>query len=455
MKLGTSVIVLPWHDPMRVAEAVTMLDNLSDGRMILGIGRGLARVEYEGFRVDMDTSRERFVTYAEVVLEGLERGYLEYDGEMLHQPRRDLRPRPRYSFRNRTYAAAVSPESMPIMARLGVGLLVIPQKPWSMVQEDFEVYRRVWAEENPGTEPPPPLSGGFVVVHEDAERAEEMARRYIGGYYGTVLQHYEFAANPHQGVQGYEFYTHVTRYIERHGESGAIDAFVDLMPYGTPDQVLEKVAFIRDAIGIAGFLPNFSFAGMPYDEAERSLRAVRHRGDARAATLGHAAGRRGRARHARRQLREVATLTDLASFEALVPLDHGLCVVVTRRADLTPQSSVVNAGVLAHPVTGDRVVGLVAAGGSRKLVHLRADPTISVVVRAGWQWAAVDGRAELIGPDDPHPGFDDDRVRRLLRDVFTAAGGTHDDWDTYDRVMREERRTAVLVSPSRVYSNPG
>jgi len=272
IELGTSVIVLPWHDPMRVAEAVTMLDNLSDGRMILGIGRGLARVEYEGFRVDMDTSRERFVTYAQVVLEGLERGYLEYDGELLHQPRRDLRPRPRFSFRNRTYAAAVSPESMPIMARLGIGLLVIPQKPWAMVQEDFEVYHRVWAEENPGTAPPPPLSGGFIVCHENADKAEEMARRYIGGYYGTVLQHYEFAADPHAGVQGYEFYTHVTRYIERHGETGAIDAFVDLMPYGTPDQVLEKVAFIRDAIGIAGFLPNFSFAGMPYDEAERSLR---------------------------------------------------------------------------------------------------------------------------------------------------------------------------------------
>ena len=139
---------------------------------------------------------------------------------------------------------------------------------------------------------------------------------------------------------------------------------------------------------------------------------------------------------------------DLAPFEALVPLDHGLCVVVTRRADLTPQSSVVNAGVLAHPLTGSPVVGLVAAGRARKLVHLRADLTISVVVRAGWQWAAVDGRAELIGPDDPCPDVDDERLRVLLREIFTAAGGTHDDWGTYDRVMRDERRTAVLVVPT-------
>lgn len=147
-------------------------------------------------------------------------------------------------------------------------------------------------------------------------------------------------------------------------------------------------------------------------------------------------------------------MTDLAGFAELVPLDHGLSVVVTRRADHTPHTTVVNAGVLAHPVTGARVVAFVAAGGTRKLAHLRADPTIAVVVRAGWRWVAVEGHAELIGPDDPHPEVDDERLRLLLRDVFNAAGGTHDDWPTYDRVMRDERRTAVLVSPTRVYSNP-
>ena len=147
-------------------------------------------------------------------------------------------------------------------------------------------------------------------------------------------------------------------------------------------------------------------------------------------------------------------MTDLAPFADLVPLDHGLCVVVTLRTDHTPHTTVVNAGILGHPVTGSDVVGFVAAGGTRKLAHLRADPTIVVVARAGWQWAAVEGTAQLIGPDDPHPQVDGERLRLLLREIFTAAGGTHDDWDTYDRVMREERRTAVLVTPARVYSNP-
>ena len=147
-------------------------------------------------------------------------------------------------------------------------------------------------------------------------------------------------------------------------------------------------------------------------------------------------------------------MTDLARFAELVPLDHGLSVVVTLRADHTPHTTVVNAGVLAHPTTGERAVAFVAAGGTRKLAHLRTNSTIAVVVRAGWQWAAVEGRAQLIGPDDPHPQVGDEQLTLLLRDIFSAAGGTHDDWAAFDQVMREERRTAVLVSPTRVYSNP-
>src|SRR5438309_5486515 len=146
-------------------------------------------------------------------------------------------------------------------------------------------------------------------------------------------------------------------------------------------------------------------------------------------------------------------MPDLSLFTRLVPLDNGLCVVSTQRGDGTIQSSVVNAGVLDHPTAGVEVVGFVARGGARKLANLRARPHATVVIRAGWQWAAVEGTAELIGPDDPHSGIDAEGLRLLLRAVFSAAGGTHDDWETYDRVMADERRTAVLVTPERVYSN--
>jgi PPOX class probable F420-dependent enzyme len=146
-------------------------------------------------------------------------------------------------------------------------------------------------------------------------------------------------------------------------------------------------------------------------------------------------------------------MTDLANFAGLVGGDSGLGVVSTLRPDTTIQSSVVNVGVLAHPVTGEQVVAFVSRGGARRLANLRARPRATIVLRAGWQWAAAEGPVQLCGPDDPLPGVDAERLRVLLREVFTAAGGTHDDWDAYDAAMAAERRTAVLVTPERVYSN--
>jgi PPOX class probable F420-dependent enzyme len=145
-------------------------------------------------------------------------------------------------------------------------------------------------------------------------------------------------------------------------------------------------------------------------------------------------------------------LTTLKDIEDIGRRDQFLAVVSTLRSDSTIQSSVVNAGVLVHPVGSANVVGFVT-NGKTKLANLRSRPQVSITFRSGWQWATVEGRAELIGPDDVHPSIDAEKLRLLLREVFTAAGGTHDDWDAYDRTMAEERRATVLVSVLRLYSN--
>jgi PPOX class probable F420-dependent enzyme len=146
----------------------------------------------------------------------------------------------------------------------------------------------------------------------------------------------------------------------------------------------------------------------------------------------------------------MTTLTDAV---ALAAGDQGLAVVSTLRADATIQASLVNAGALADPQTGRESLAFVTYG-RVKLANLRARPQIAVTFRKGWQWATVEGNAQLAGPDDPRPWLTDaDRLRLLLREVFIAAGGTHGNWDEYDRVMAEQRRTAVLVIPTRVYSN--
>ena len=265
------VVVLPWHDPMRVAEEVSMLDNLSDGRLILGLGRGAGKVEFDGFRLSMDESRPRFVETARMLLEGLERGYCEYDGEFVRQPRADIRPAPFKSFRGRTYAAAVSPESARIMAELGVGILIIPQKPWSEVAKELEDYRGIYREVN-GTDAPPPISAGWTFCDASAERARDMAHRYIGGYFQSVLAHYHFEGDHLGRTKGYEYYGKMAEKIATYGTDKVIDFFVDLQVWGTPEQCYDKIMDIRRRVGNDHYVGVFSYAGMPPDEAERNMR---------------------------------------------------------------------------------------------------------------------------------------------------------------------------------------
>ena len=145
-------------------------------------------------------------------------------------------------------------------------------------------------------------------------------------------------------------------------------------------------------------------------------------------------------------------MTTLEEAAELGRQEQGLAVISTLRANGTIQSSVVNAGVLPHPLTGEPVLAFVTYG-PVKLANLRSRPQLTTTFRSGWRWAAIEGPGQLIGPDDPHPDVDSERLRLLLREIFAAAGGTHDDWDAYDKVMAEQHRTAVLIAPTRIYSN--
>ncbi len=270
LALGSMVVVLPWHDPMRVAEEISMLDNMSDGRMILGIGRGLGRVEFEGFGRDMNVSREYFTESAQMILEGLETGFCEFDGKHIKQVRREIRPRPFKTFRGRTYAAAVSPESSKIMAELGIGILIIPQKPWEHVDRELADYRAIFKQVN-GTAAPAPILAGWTLCHENADRAEELAYQYIGGYYRSVVKHYEMAGDHLKKTKGYETYAamqdHVTKNIE-----DVVKFFMSIQVWGTPEKCFETIKNFTERTGAGAYTGVFSYAGMPHAEAEKSLR---------------------------------------------------------------------------------------------------------------------------------------------------------------------------------------
>ena len=269
VQLGSMVVVLPWHDPLRVAEQVAMLDALSGGRAILGIGRGLGRVEFEGFRVPMDESRARFVESAQMILEGLETGVCRSNGTIVRQPAAPIRPRPARTFRGRTYAAAVSPESMRIMAELGIGILIIPQKPWETVIAELAEYRALYREVN-GTDPIPTVCAGWVFCDEDEGRAREMAVRWIGGYWDSVVKHYELAGAHFAQTKGYEYYDRMADILRQGGTDPAIEFFLNLQIWGTPKQCLERIRETTARVGAETFVAVFRYAGMPIAEAERN-----------------------------------------------------------------------------------------------------------------------------------------------------------------------------------------
>ncbi|MDJ0392522.1 TIGR03618 family F420-dependent PPOX class oxidoreductase [Rhodococcus sp. G-MC3] len=138
-------------------------------------------------------------------------------------------------------------------------------------------------------------------------------------------------------------------------------------------------------------------------------------------------------------------MTTIEEAVALARSENGLAVVATLHAAGTIQASVVNVGLLQHPDSDAQVLGFVTYG-KAKLANLRARPQVTVTFRDGWQWATVEGIAEIVEQTG-------ETLRQLRRDVFAAAGGAHDDWDEYDRVMEEQKRSVVLIRIERVYSN--
>ncbi len=273
VSLGTMVVVLPWHDPVRVAEEISMLDILADGRLILGIGRGAGRVEFEGLRVPQSESRGRFVEAAELLLGALEEGRTEFSGTHYRVPPRDIRPAPFKSFRGRTYGAMVSPETAEILARLGVGMLIIPQKAWEDIAADLAHYTRACAEH--GRQPLPPVAACWVYCAASERRAEAGARQWIGNYWKSALAHYEIGGQHFKGLKGYEYYGKLTEMMESAGPGVhdlITEAFVATQVWGTPEQCLEKISDIAARVANDHFVGVFSYGGMPYNAAEKSMR---------------------------------------------------------------------------------------------------------------------------------------------------------------------------------------
>jgi alkanesulfonate monooxygenase SsuD/methylene tetrahydromethanopterin reductase-like flavin-dependent oxidoreductase (luciferase family) len=270
VKLGTGAVILPWNDPLRVAEKMIMLDILSGGRAIFGMGRGLSRTEYAPFRIPMAESRGRFDEAATMIVEALETGYIEGDGPYYPQPRAELRPAPRESFRGRLYCVAGSPDSIASCVNLGASLMTIVTRPVPDLMPTFIEYREQFSAKH-GVEAPPISLNVNMYCHENAEIAKERSRRYIHGFFASNVKHYEFAGHHFAETEGYQRYAETAQAIRDAGLEGAAAGFAECSLSGTPDQLLEQLTDIRDVLGAFQLVLLPSFGGMPYDQAEQSL----------------------------------------------------------------------------------------------------------------------------------------------------------------------------------------
>ncbi|WP_051342720.1 LLM class flavin-dependent oxidoreductase [Pseudonocardia spinosispora] len=269
VRLGTMVMVLPWHDPVRVAEEIAWLDSVSRGRVVLGVGRGLGSIEFDSFRLDMGQSRQRFVEYATAISASFETGAIQHNGELYVQPRAEIHPPAFTTFRGRTYASAVSPESAKIMARLGYGLMLIAQKPWQVTVSETAAYRELFVEVN-GHEPPAPVLVNFTTVDPDPVRARELHDEYATGYARSTIGHYEFTNERLEHINGYEYYAGLRANITKHGLDRFNRFLADLQMGGTPDELVDQTVERVRALGAGGVVNIFGFGGMPQAVAQRT-----------------------------------------------------------------------------------------------------------------------------------------------------------------------------------------
>jgi alkanesulfonate monooxygenase SsuD/methylene tetrahydromethanopterin reductase-like flavin-dependent oxidoreductase (luciferase family) len=272
--LGTAVIVLPWHDPVRLAEEIALLDILAGGRLLLGFGRGAASVEYAGMRIPMGEARGRFVETAQIVVRALSQDVFEWDGEFFKIPRTSIRPRPISHPERRIYASSVSPESAEIMAKLGFGVLVIMQNEWPKAAEDIERYRQIAS--GVGHAPRPPIILTNVSCAESRDEARARGMKYLSRKWDSIDRHYHFSDGHLATVKGYEFYGKMTKTYAKMKDEGfrqkATDFYVSIQIVGTPDECLQQVRELHRLTGLDHLITEFAFGGMPHEESEINMR---------------------------------------------------------------------------------------------------------------------------------------------------------------------------------------
>lgn len=270
------VIVLPWNDPLRVAEKVLLLDALSGGRVQLGFGRGMAPMEYDGLRIPMGESRGRFAEAADMVLKALETGVIEGTGPFYPQPRVQLRPRPERSFGDRLTCVAMSPGSAEVAAQLKARMMSFVTGPFEKHLQIWETYQEKYRQLH-NEEPPPPVFNDKCVAHADARVAHEKFMTNFAKAYAIEKRHYELDSPELAAgkVKGYESYAESAQQLQGKTDLEAAEERARHLIYGSPEQILTKLEERRAMLGRDfTWLLTATVGDLTHEEAAESLRVI-------------------------------------------------------------------------------------------------------------------------------------------------------------------------------------
>jgi alkanesulfonate monooxygenase SsuD/methylene tetrahydromethanopterin reductase-like flavin-dependent oxidoreductase (luciferase family) len=269
--IGTMVIVLPWHEPLRVAEQIAMLDILLEGRSFaIGFGRGAGRREFDGLRIPMGESRARFIEAAKIVKMALTQERFSYDGEFYKIPEISIRPQPvSKDLTDHMYCAAQSRQSVQMAADADLSLIVVPQKAWDHYAEDIRVYNSLRREA--GKESRRPIVGCSVYCTNDLEDAEQVFWPALRQQSISGIHHYELDEPEHfEAVGGYDHYAEAAYRIREGGDSSR-HATTHTQIWGTPKMCLEAIQEIIDQTHPEEMYGVFKIGDMSLEKSKASM----------------------------------------------------------------------------------------------------------------------------------------------------------------------------------------
>lgn len=271
LELGTSVMVLPWYNPLRFAEDVAMLQTLASKPLHIGMGRGTAKLEFDAFELDMTEARDRFRESWEIIKKALEGEPFTYKGQHLSVDT-EIRLRPRLGDRKPNFYGAISsPESAVIMAGLDLPPLSIAQSPDYVLEKVIQRWREARTQGGAASKGEifPILVQCYV--GDTDEQAREEAKQYLPLYFQRQVEHYEVRQDYWKHIKGYEQFSRFFANLEALSDPANIGQFLDMNAVGSADTVTRRIKELS-AIGFNHFLMSTATPGVPKEVRHQNMR---------------------------------------------------------------------------------------------------------------------------------------------------------------------------------------